>query len=69
MAGTLILGMLAPLALHLRRGAVAAAALALVGGFILRYAILMTPPALLARAPEFVPARKTDTGGPAIRRT
>ena len=53
-AGTLLLGLLAPLAIHLRLGMfrrwgfAAAALLALLGGFTLRYGILTTPPALLA---------------------
>ncbi len=51
--GTLVVGLLAPLAIHLRlgifgRGGFAAAAvLALLGGFMLRYGMLTTPPALL----------------------
>jgi formate-dependent nitrite reductase membrane component NrfD len=51
--GTLIVGTLAPLAIHLRMGnvgrraAVTAAALALVGGFFLRYGLLTAPPQLL----------------------
>lgn len=56
-AGTLVLGLLAPLAIHLRvgmssqRSALVAAGLALLGGFLLRYGILTTPPELLARGP------------------
>ncbi len=52
-AGTLLVGILAPLAIHLRLGIFgqwglgAAAVLALLGGFMLRYGILTTPPALL----------------------
>jgi formate-dependent nitrite reductase membrane component NrfD len=55
--GTLFVGLLLPLAIHLRLGvanpsAVLAAALfALVGGFLMRYALLRTPPELLARGP------------------
>jgi formate-dependent nitrite reductase membrane component NrfD len=55
--GTPVLGLLLPLAFHLRlgasgrRNALGAAAFALVGGFVLRYAILATPPELLARGP------------------
>jgi formate-dependent nitrite reductase membrane component NrfD len=51
--GTLPIGLLIPLALRLRigvesrRAEIAAAVLALVGGFILRFAILGTPPELL----------------------
>jgi formate-dependent nitrite reductase membrane component NrfD len=56
--GTLVLGLLIPLALHLRptllgrKSAVAASVFALVGGFVLRYGLLTAPPELLARAPE-----------------
>jgi protein NrfD len=56
--GTLILGLLLPLVLHMRLGLVTpqrtaiAAVLSLLGGFVLRYAVLTTPPELLARAPE-----------------
>jgi hypothetical protein len=69
-AGTLILGVLAPLALYWAtraRGAAAAAVFSLVGGFVLRYATLTTPPELLARAPEFVPGQMagvTEIGTP-----
>jgi hypothetical protein len=51
--GTLVVGLLTPLAIHLRlgifgRGGFAAAAvLALLGGFMLRYGMLTTSPALL----------------------
>jgi protein NrfD len=56
-AGTLLLGLLLPLAIHLRLvlfgrwGFAAAAVLALLGGFLLRYGILTTPPDLLAHHP------------------
>jgi protein NrfD len=56
--GTLILGLLiplaldAPFALRLRQGTVVAAVFSLLGGFVLRYAMLTTPPELLARGPE-----------------
>jgi formate-dependent nitrite reductase membrane component NrfD len=56
--GTLVLGLLIPLALHapsgwrLLPGAVLAAVFSLLGGFVLRYAILTAPPELLARGPE-----------------
>jgi formate-dependent nitrite reductase membrane component NrfD len=56
-AGTLLVGVLAPLVIHLRRGAFgrwglgAAAVLALVGGFALRYGMLTTPAALLSERP------------------
>jgi formate-dependent nitrite reductase membrane component NrfD len=55
--GTLLLGLIIPLAIHLRLGVFgrwgfgAAAALALAGGFLLRYGILTTPPALLDHHP------------------
>lgn len=53
--GTLILGILLPQLLHLakdpsRRRVLAAASLVLVGGFLMRYALLSIPPELLARA-------------------
>jgi formate-dependent nitrite reductase membrane component NrfD len=53
--GTLVLGLLLPLGLHLGVGDVqswriqAAAASCLVGGFLLRYGIVRTPPELLAQ--------------------
>jgi formate-dependent nitrite reductase membrane component NrfD len=56
-AGTLILGLLLPLAIHLRiglkvrRAELAAAILALVGGFLLRYGLLTAPPQLLRQGP------------------
>ncbi len=59
-----LIGVLTPLAIHLRLGmslrgpAVAAAALALFGGLLLRYALVRTPPELLERGPvagEFSP--------------
>jgi protein NrfD len=52
--GTPVLALLVPLLLHMypqvtrRSGPEFAAAFALVGGFLLRYAIVMTPPAVLA---------------------
>jgi len=67
--GVLVIGLLVPLALHLRlgvalhaRSAMVAAAFALVGGFLLRYALLATPPELLARGPAGV-ARFGPEGG------
>jgi hypothetical protein len=56
-AGTLVVGLLLPLVLHLPLlsrpwHTVVAPVLVLLGGFILRYAILTTPAELLARAPE-----------------
>jgi formate-dependent nitrite reductase membrane component NrfD len=59
--GVLVIGLLVPLALHLRLGvelpartALVAAGFALVGGFLLRYALLTTTPELLARGPAGV---------------
>jgi formate-dependent nitrite reductase membrane component NrfD len=70
--GTLILGVLIPVWLHLRarltpqrNSVVAAALLSLVGGFVLRYAMLTTPPELLARAAELRALYAVD-GGQAI---
>jgi protein NrfD len=75
--GVLVIGLLLPLAVHLRlgvslraRSAVVAAAFALVGGFLLRYALLTTPPELLAEgtarvarfSPEDGRARGEGTG-------
>jgi formate-dependent nitrite reductase membrane component NrfD len=60
--GTLVLGLLLPLALQLRLGVSApwrgsaAAVLALVGGLVLRYAIVQTPPELLTGPTEAVPS-------------
>jgi formate-dependent nitrite reductase membrane component NrfD len=69
-AGTLLLGLLTPLAIHLRLGFFkgwgygAAAVLALLGGFMLRYGILTTPPALLAHhTPAFGPEDGRLRGG------
>jgi len=72
-AGTLLLGVLIPLGLHLRVGEVVgrteivAAVCVLVGGFILRYGIITTPPALLARGPthvvQFSPEEGRARGG------
>jgi formate-dependent nitrite reductase membrane component NrfD len=51
--GVLVIGIGAPFLCHLfskgRRGVLTAAALVLAGGFVLRYAILSTPPELLVR--------------------
>jgi protein NrfD len=58
--GTLVLGLLAPLAIHLRlgllvgRAELAAASLALLGGFLLRYGLITTPPELLREGPAMV---------------
>jgi formate-dependent nitrite reductase membrane component NrfD len=58
--GTLLIGLLAPLAIHLfmagsgRERLESAAILTLLGGFLLRYGILTTPPALLQRHPPAV---------------
>lgn len=55
-AGTLFVGILLPLALTLRPGGIGrmttAAVLALLGGFVMRYALLSTPPELLARTSQ-----------------
>jgi formate-dependent nitrite reductase membrane component NrfD len=67
--GVLVIGLLVPLALHLRlgvalpvRGAITAAAFALVGGFLLRYALLSTPAELLARGPNGVARYSPEDG-------
>jgi protein NrfD len=66
--GTLIVGLLAPLTLRLLSrpaaspGAVAAAVLALVGGFIMRYALVTTPPELLQRGPALVAGASLEAG-------
>jgi formate-dependent nitrite reductase membrane component NrfD len=66
--GTLLLGVLAPLAIHLRLGLferwgfATAAVLALVGGFLLRYGILTTPPALLERHPPIAASFGPEDG-------
>jgi formate-dependent nitrite reductase membrane component NrfD len=69
--GVFVVGLLFPLAIHLRlgvvlsaRGAVVAAVLALVGGFLLRYALLTTPPELLARGPAGVARFSPEDGRP-----
>jgi formate-dependent nitrite reductase membrane component NrfD len=66
--GTLILGLLVPLALHalsgwqLHRRMVLAAVFSLLGGFVLRYAMLTAPSEILARGPE-LRARYALDGG------
>lgn len=56
--GTLVLGILLPLLLHARlivqgsQRTVMPAILSLLGGFVLRYTVLATPPELLAKGPE-----------------
>jgi formate-dependent nitrite reductase membrane component NrfD len=66
--GTLFVGLLMPLAIHLRLGMdgrwslPAAAACALLGGFILRYGILKTPPELLKRGPAIAAAFSPEDG-------
>jgi formate-dependent nitrite reductase membrane component NrfD len=69
--GVLLLGLLLPLAVHLRlgvalpaRGAIVASALALAGGFLMRYALLTTPPELLARGPAGVARFSPEDGRP-----
>jgi formate-dependent nitrite reductase membrane component NrfD len=70
--GVPLLGVLLPLALHLRpgvagrHGTVIAAALALAGGLLLRYAILGVPPELLARGPGAVPGVPASASSPRI---
>jgi protein NrfD len=72
LGGTLVLGVAVPLALHAlvgtRRGwgMPVSAACVLLGGLILRYGILTTPPELLARAPavQATAAADKDVGSP-----
>jgi protein NrfD len=71
--GTLVLGLLLPLAIHLRLGMsgrwsiIAASVFALVGGLLLRYGLLTTPPELLANGPArmagFGPEDHRQRGG------
>jgi formate-dependent nitrite reductase membrane component NrfD len=67
--GVLVLGLLVPLAFHLRlglsipaRGAIVAALFALFGGFLLRYALLTTPAELLALGPARVARFSPEDG-------
>jgi formate-dependent nitrite reductase membrane component NrfD len=66
--GTLVLGLLVPLAIHLRlgmaalRAEAAAAAFALVGGFLLRYGLLHAPPELLRGGPAGVTRFSPEDG-------
>jgi formate-dependent nitrite reductase membrane component NrfD len=67
--GVLVIGLLLPLAVHLRlgvslqaRGAVVAAVFALVGGFLLRYALLTMPEELLAEGPARVARFSPEDG-------
>jgi formate-dependent nitrite reductase membrane component NrfD len=66
--GTLVFGLLAPLVIHLRLewfgkwGYSAAAVLALLGGFMLRYGILTTPPALLEHPPAMAESFGPEDG-------
>ncbi len=57
--GVFIIGLLLPLVLDLAtaglRTSMTTAALVLVGGLVLRYAIITTPAEILERAPEFLP--------------
>jgi formate-dependent nitrite reductase membrane component NrfD len=68
--GTLLLGLLAPLALHLRLGMtlprveVAAAVLALVGGLLLRYGIVRAGPQLLGQPETAVVRFSPEDGRP-----
>ena len=70
-AGVLVIGLLIPLAVHLRlgvslsaRGAIVAAAFALVGGFLLRYALVTTPAELLSQGPARVARFSPEDGRP-----
>jgi formate-dependent nitrite reductase membrane component NrfD len=71
--GTLLVGLLAPLAIHLsvgvsgRRGALALSALVLAGGLILRYGIVTTPGELLERGPAVVGVPPPRDAGPLSR--
>jgi formate-dependent nitrite reductase membrane component NrfD len=77
LAGVPVVGLLMPLAIRAshvlfgrespgRLGALSAAALALVGGFVLRYALLTTPPELLAdRARQPTVSGAPEAGTPA----
>ena len=73
-AGTLCLGLLIPLAIHLtvrlvdRPAASIAAIFVLVGGFTLRWAILATPQELVTRSSEGVPAQLFTDFGPESER-
>jgi len=68
--GTFVLGLLLPLAIHLRLGVsalrpeLAAALLALAGGFLLRYGLLTTPPELLRTAPAALATFGPEDGRP-----
>lgn len=68
--GTLVFGLFIPLAIHLRRGitgrhaAVTAAVCVLIGGFVLRYAIVRTPSELLARHSTTRAAKSLTSFGP-----
>ena len=68
--GTLVLGLMAPLGLHLRAGVsgrwslVSASLLALAGGFLLRYGILMTPPEILEQRTPVVAHFSPEDGRP-----
>ena len=68
--GTLLVGLLAPLAIHLRlgmptrRAELAAAVLALVGGFLLRYGLLTAPGQILHEGPAIVAGFGPEDGRP-----
>jgi protein NrfD len=68
--GTVFLGVLIPLTVHVwagmsgRWGTVGAAVCALVGGFILRYGLLTTPPELLHEGPALNAAFGPEEGRP-----
>jgi formate-dependent nitrite reductase membrane component NrfD len=71
--GTLLLGLLLPLSLHLfvgvegRRQALTLTILVLVGGLVFRYGIVTTPGELLHRGPEVVGMPPPPTEGPVGR--
>jgi formate-dependent nitrite reductase membrane component NrfD len=68
--GALFLGVLVPLTVHLwagmsgRWGTTGAAVCALVGGFILRYGLLTTPPELLHQGPGQITVFSPEEGRP-----
>jgi formate-dependent nitrite reductase membrane component NrfD len=71
--GTLVVGLLAPLAVHVvvgvsrRRAALALSALVLVGGLLLRYGIVTTPGELLRRGPAVVEGAAPPEANPVSR--
>jgi formate-dependent nitrite reductase membrane component NrfD len=71
--GTLLVGLLAPLAVHLlagvsgRRAALALSGLVLVGGLLLRYGIVTTPGEILRRGPAVAGGAAPSEGNPVSR--